>query len=219
MSAAFVYLADSALLILGGELKRKERLSARFGDVLSHLYMASAVLKRFEDQGRPPEDLPLVEWALDDSLFRIQSALEEILRNFPLWPLGMALRVAVFPLGRPYAPPSDRTGHRVADLLLAPSFARDRLTAGIFVPADAGDILGRMDAALVAVLAAEPLERKLEQGLGQRIPQSGMDEAIDRGIAAGVIDDAEAAVLREAWQAVHDVIQVDETGDAGRIEV
>jgi len=80
MSAAFVYLSDTALLILGGELKRKERLSARFGDVLSHLYMASAVLKRFEDQGRPPEDLPLVEWALDDSLYRIQCALEEIMR-------------------------------------------------------------------------------------------------------------------------------------------
>lgn len=219
MSAAFVYLADTALLILGGELKRKERLSARFGDVLSHLYMASAVLKRFEDQGRPPEDLPLVEWALDDSLYRIQGALEDILRNFPMWPLGKTLRWAVFPLGRPYSPPSDRTGHRVADLLLAPSFARDRLTAGIFVPEDSADILGRMDAALAAVLAAEPLERKLEEGLGQRVPQSGMEAAIDRGVVAGVIDKAEAAVLRESYQAVHDVIQVDEAGSAGRIEV
>ena len=219
ISAAFVFLADCALLILGGELKRREKLSARFGDVLSHLYMGSAMLKRFEDQGRPPEDLPLLDWAMQDSLYKMQSAMEDILRNFPLWPLGKMLRWVVFPLGRPYSPPSDELGHKVADLLLSPSFARDRLTDGIFAPADANDPLGRMDLALEAVMAGEPLERKLEKGLGIRLHQADMSDDIDRGVTEGVITADEAKALHTALNATRDTIWVDEFGTEGRIEV
>src|SRR5579859_2750033 len=104
MSAAFTFTADVGLLMLGGDMKRREKLSARYGDVLSHLYLASAVLKQYEDQGRPPADLPLVEWACRDSLYAMQQALEGILRNFPSRTMGWLMRCVVLPLGRPYAP-------------------------------------------------------------------------------------------------------------------
>ncbi|MCG8434069.1 MAG: acyl-CoA dehydrogenase, partial [Gammaproteobacteria bacterium] len=120
MSAAFAFLADVALLILGGEMKRREKLSARFGDILSHLYMGSAILKHFEDQGRPAADLPLVEWGCQDSLHVIQTQFEEILRNFPAPLFGKLLRLVVLPLGRSYSPPSDALGHAAAKLLLSP---------------------------------------------------------------------------------------------------
>ncbi len=219
MSAAFAFLADVALALLGGELKRREKLSARFGDVLSHLYLSSAVLKRFEDQGRPTEDRPLLDWALQDSLFKIQHALEDILRNFPVRWLGVALRLVVFPLGRPYRTPSDRLGHAVARLLLEPSLTRDRLTTGVYVPDDAGDPVGLMDAALVAAIAAEPLERKLEKGLKVRLHPATMEPEIERGLGAGIIDADEAAVLREALALTTRAISVDEFGEIGRIEV
>ncbi|MEX0900430.1 MAG: acyl-CoA dehydrogenase [Gammaproteobacteria bacterium] len=219
MSAAFAFLADVTLALLGGELKRREKLSARFGDVLSHLYLSSAALKRFEDQGRPSEDRPLLDWALRDSLFKMQLAIEDILRNFPVRWLGVALRLVVFPLGRPYAPPSDRLGHAVARLLLEPSLARDRLTAGVYLPDDAGDPVGLMDAALVAVIAAEPIERKLEKGLKVRLHPATMEPEIERGLGAGVIDADEAAVLREALALTTRAIAVDEFGETGRIPV
>jgi acyl-CoA dehydrogenase len=219
MSAAFAFLADVVLLLLGGELKRREKLSARLGDVLSHLYLASAVLKRFEDHGRPTEDRPLLEWALQDSLYRIQTALEDILRNFPARRLGALLRFVVFPLGRPYTPPSDKLGHRVAELLLEPSLARDRLTTGVYVPEDAADPVGLMDAALEAALAAEPLERKLEKGLHVRLHPATMADEIDRGLGAGVIDADEAALLRESLALTTRAISVDEFGEGGRIPV
>src|SRR5579871_3846207 len=121
MSAAFTFTADVGLLMLGGEMKRREKLSARYGDILSHLYLASATLKQFEEQGRPAADLPLVEWACQDSLYAMQQALEGLLRNFPSRPVAWAMRALVLPLGRPYAPAPDRLGHKVAKLLLEPS--------------------------------------------------------------------------------------------------
>ncbi len=219
MSAAFCFLADLALALLGGELKRREKLSARFGDVLSHLYLSSAVLKRFEDHGRPGDDLPLVEWTLQDSLYAMQNALEDILRNFPLRWLGKALRFVVFPLGRPYSPPSDALGHRVASMLLAPSHARDRLTAGIYLPEDENDPIGVMDQALAAVLEAEPLEKKLEQGLGERLHPATMPDAVARGVSEGIITNDEAEILDRANRLTKVAVDVDEFGEPGRIEV
>src|SRR5690606_15762527 len=114
LSAGFALAADAAMLFLGGDLKRKEKLSGRLGDILSQLYIASSVLKRFEDDGRPQADLPLARWVLEDCLHRIQEAFYGVFDNFPSRIVGALLRVLVFPWGRAYAPPSDRLGHAVA---------------------------------------------------------------------------------------------------------
>src|SRR5690606_33883489 len=100
LAAAFALLADTAMLLLGGSLKRRERLSARLGDALSYLYLGSAALKRFHDLGYPQEQEPLLRWALEESLQKAETALAELLDNFPSRPLAMLLRVLVFPMGR-----------------------------------------------------------------------------------------------------------------------
>ena len=210
MSSAFTFVADVGLLMLGGEMKRKEKLSARYGDILSHLYMTSAVLKQFEDQGRPEADLPLVEWACRDSLFAMQQALEGILRNFPSRPIAWLMRFLVLPLGRPYAPPSDRLGHQVADILLAPSDARDRLTRHAFTSTDPKDPVGRMEHALKQTLAAEPVEEKLQAGLKKRLTPANYLSLVDAGARQNVLTAQEAALLRDAHAVARDAIDVDE---------
>ncbi len=210
MSSAFTFLADVTLLILGGELKRKEKLSARFGDVLSHLYMGSTVLKTFEDSGRPAADLPMAEWALQDSLFEIQKAMEEILQNYPSRFLAPLLKFLVLPFGRPYKRPNDRLGRKVADILLEPSEARDRLTRGAFINRDPQDPIGRMEVAFEKVLASEPIEAKLVKALKARLDVNNLEDTLKHGVAEGVITEAEAQTVREGWQATFEAILTDE---------
>ena len=119
------------MLVLGGKLKFKEKISARLGDVLSNLYIASAMLKRYEDQGRPVADQPMLAWAFHDCVWRMQMALDGVLRNFPLRPVAWLLRALIFPLGRREVPPSDRLGRRVAAILCAPNETRDRLAGEV----------------------------------------------------------------------------------------
>jgi acyl-CoA dehydrogenase len=213
MSAAFTFTADVGLLMLGGEMKRKEKLSARYGDVLSHLYLTSAVLKQYEEQGRPEADLPLVEWACQDSLYAMQQALEGLLRNFPSRPMAWLMRLLVFPLGRPYAPADDRLGHQVASLLLQPSDARDRLTRGAFTSQDPKDPVGRMEHALKQTLAAEPVEEKLQAGLKKRLTPANYLSLVEQAVKNGVLDAREAALLRDTHVVARDAIDVDEFGE------
>ncbi|MDX1514383.1 MAG: acyl-CoA dehydrogenase, partial [Gammaproteobacteria bacterium] len=144
MSACLALVADVCMALLGGRLKRMERLSARLGDVLSYLYLASATLKRFHDQGSQQADRPLLHWACRDALYGIQTALDELFRNFPGRWVGVCLRLLVFPLGMPYAAPNDENDRRVARLLLTPSAARDRLTEGVYIGGP-GEPAGRVE--------------------------------------------------------------------------
>jgi acyl-CoA dehydrogenase len=210
MSASFALLADVALLVLGGDLKCREKISGRFADILSHLYMASAVLKRFEDDGRPAADLPLVRWALEDSLAIIEERLDGILRNFPVRGVGPVLRPFVLPLGRRCKGASDQLGHEVARLLLSPSETRDRLTAGLFIELSEDDPMGLMELALEKVIAAEPVERKLAQDLGVSINTVNMEAVLQRGVADGVINPLEAETVREAMAITAAAIAVDD---------
>jgi acyl-CoA dehydrogenase len=210
-SSAFVLSADIAMLVLGGSLKRREKLSGRLADILSNLYLVSAVVKRYEDHGRPVEERPLVEWTCAESFRAIETAFAGFFRNFPNRPTAWLLRLLTFPLGiRPTAP-SDRLGQRVAALLLAPSPTRERLTAGIFLPTTLDEPLGRIEAALGQVIAAEPIEKKLREALKNgRV--TGGDEAGIRAaaLAAGVITAAEAQALAAADAARNAVIRVDD---------
>ncbi len=133
-SSVFALCADVAMAVLGGSLKRREKLSARLGDVLSQLYLCSATMKRFADEGRLAEDLPLVHWAMQDALYKIQQALEGVIQNFPYLLVRMLLNALIFPVGKNLLPPSDQLGHEVAVLLMQPGDVRDRLTAGVYLP-------------------------------------------------------------------------------------
>jgi acyl-CoA dehydrogenase len=209
MSAAFAFVADMTLLTLGGELKRKEKLSGRFADALIHLFVCSAVLKRFEDTGRPAEDRPLVDWSVEYSLYRVQEALDEILRNFPLKAMGLGLRWLVFPLGRPFRYPNDRHGHGVARVLLEPAAARDRLTEGIYADPRPDDVTGRMEYALELAVRAEPIEARLRKRRIERPPLMTTRDWLEQLVAEGVIDADEAETLREWHAALRAAIDVD----------
>ncbi len=209
MSAAFALTTDVALMTLGGALKRKERLSARLGDILSNLYIASACLKRYVDEGERTEDLPLLEWAMDDSLYRIQHALRSLLRNMPIRPVAWLLRGLIFPTGLPFHKTTDRLDHRVAECLLQPGESRDRLTQGIALPGDTQRRARQLEAALQAVTRAAPLEKTLS-----RARRAGQLHAPDRSsrileaARLGILSARDCEVLEEAELWRNRVIQV-----------
>ncbi len=193
-SASLALLSDIAMLTLGGELKRREKLSARLGDVLSQLYLSSAALKRFEDQGRPAEDLPLLTWALHASFFRIQVALDGVLANFPSRPVAWLARLMVFPKGLTLTAPSDAMGHAVASLLLQPSAARDRLTAGMYLPGGEDEPIALLEAALDAVVSTDAARAALKQA--RRAGPGAEDDATMDPVAIAALARAEALVRK-----------------------
>lgn len=213
-SAAFALSADTAMLVLGGSLKMRERLSARLGDILSQMYLISATLKRFEDEGRQAADAPLAHWAVQDALLRLQDAFDNFIGNFPNRFVAGVLRVMVFPLGRPFSAPSDRLGQSVARLLLRPSATRDRLTQGMYLPDDEHDPVGAIEAALAASLDAEAIDGKIRQ-FEKSGRLAGNPKANVRDIAlavheAGGISDQEFDLIRRRNQLRDRVIAVDD---------
>ncbi len=152
----------------------------------------------------------MAEWALQDSLYEIQTAFEEILQNYPIRWMGPLLRIVVLPLGRSWRRPDDRLGHRLASFLMQPSAARDRLSYGAYVNREPNDPIGRMELALEKVIAAEPLEQKLEKTLKLRLDTNNLEEAVQRGVQENVISSDEAAIIRDAAAASLDAILTDE---------
>ncbi len=217
MSAAFALSADVAMMTLGGALKRKERLSARLGDILSELYLTSAVLKRFEDQGRPEADLPLVRWACDNSLYRMQESFRLLFRNLPMRPLAWLLRAIVFPTGSPFTETSDRTDRDVAQVLLAPGEARDRLTAGIFITNDDNYRQGEIEQAFNQAAKVAPIERTLREARKAGLLRGETYAAqIEEAVNTGVINVSEAAQLDLMQSLRRKVIMVDSFAGYGK---
>ena len=210
-AAALALLADTSMLILGGKLKFKEKLSARLGDVLSNLYIASAMLKRYEDQGRPVADQPMLAWAFHDCVWRMQMALDGVLRNFPLRPVAWLLRTLVFPLGRREVPPSDRLGRRVAAILCTPNETRDRLAGDVYLTPNANNPIGRMNALLGDVIAAEPVERKFLKAVktlgAKAYDYNGQLAEVEAG---GGITAEERKLLERVRAATFEFISVDD---------
>jgi len=210
-SSAFGLLADVSMFIIGGSLKRKEKLSARLGDILSLLYLSSCALKFYEDRGRLKDELPLLRWALHDSFFRIQVAMDGIIDNFPNRAVAFALKWLVFPRGLTLEQPTDRMGHEVADILINPSAARARLIHGMYLPKDENDVIGQLEAAMHAVITAEPIEAKVRAAVkGGRISARGQAEQLAQALELGVISETELAQWKRAQALRSAVIHVDD---------
>jgi acyl-CoA dehydrogenase len=218
-SASFAFASDVAMLALGGYLKKKETLSARLGDVLSSMYLASMVLKHHENQGRPEADEPLVEWACRHLLYHAQEQLHAFLRNFPVRWLAALMRVLIFPRGLTYSAPSDRLDFSVVDLVMTPSEARDRLTHGIYKTVEPGNPLGLLQEALVLSLTTEALEKRIrvEGTKTGRVTALDLPGQIDQAMAAGILSADEAAQMRAYDAKVMDLVHVDDfaPGDLG----
>jgi len=198
-SASFAFAVDVAMLTLGGYLKKKENLSARLGDVLSCMYLASMLLKHHENQGRQEEDLPLLEWACRNLLYHAQEQLHGFLRNFPNRLLAFLMRAFIFPRGRVYSAPDDRLGRQVAALFTMPSATRERLGEFAYRTLEPGNPLGLLQEALELAVQLEPLEKRIRvEGVKTgRVSALDLPGRIQQALAVGLISETEAAELRE----------------------
>ena len=219
VSAGFALAADVAMLFLGGDLKRKEKLSGRLGDILSQLYIASTILKRYEDDGRPTADLPLVEWALQDCLNRIQEAFYGVFENFPSRIAAWKMRFLVFPWGKVFSPPRDFLGHQIARLLLEPGLPRDRLTSNMFIQRHEDDPVGRLELAMQAAPAGEAVEAKIRNAVkADTVTGHTEAERIASALGKGIIGAEEAAQFRRFSALRRACIMVDDfPHDIGRM--
>jgi acyl-CoA dehydrogenase len=221
LSAAFAFLADMSMMGMGGALKRKEKISGRLGDVLSMLYLISCTLKRYEDQGRQKEDLQIVRWAVRDMTYHAQHAIDQVLSNFPIKWMARLLRWTIFPLGMSFRPALDARNRDCAQLALTPGAARDRLTAGMYVPKGENDATGILEAAFHATIACEPIDEKIRKGLkkGKMATKPGVDLGTV-ALQANIISQDELTQWQRKETLRKAVIKVDDfPQDFGRAEI
>ena len=210
-SAAFALISDAAMLTLGGGLKRRELISARLGDVLSFLYLASMVLKHYRDQGEPVDDLPLVEWSCRSLLYRAQEQLHSLLRNFPNRPIALLLRILIFPRGRTFSAPSDELGHKLTEAIINPTATRARLAAGAYLTADPGNHLAELQQALELAIEIKPLERRVFDARRRgEIESDDTPGQIDEAESKGILTATEADAIRAFDARVMDLTGVDD---------
>lgn len=210
-STAFALVSDYALLSLGGSLKRKERISGKFADVLSHLYLASTALKHYENQGSHIEDKPLLKWACQHSLYQAQQALTVIFSFLPFPVIAWLLKKLLFPLGQTLAAPDDALIPQLAAIVLNDGDARNRLTQGIYINSDPEDVNGRMEQALMAVLNAAPIEAKLTAAQRQKsvLKTADLEKLLAEALAKNIMTPSEADLVRVADKARAAAISVD----------
>jgi acyl-CoA dehydrogenase len=210
-SASFALAADVAMLTLGGALKKKEMLSSRLGDILSTLYLASTVLKHFDNQGSQQADLPVVEWACRSLLYKAQEQLHGFLRNFPNRIVARVLRVLIFPRGQTYYAPADGLSRRVVELMITPSDTRERLCDGVFRNAGLGAPLGELQEVMELAIAITPLEKKIRRGVKEgKVTAPDIHGQIAEAEAAGLLTAEEAKRLTEADARIMSIIDVDD---------
>ncbi|MCX8146009.1 MAG: acyl-CoA dehydrogenase [Azovibrio sp.] len=213
-SAAFAFLSDVSLLVLGGSVKRREKLSARLGDILAQMYLISCTLKRYEAEGRKKEDAALAHWAIQDALYKAQQAFDGVIANFPVRVIAAAVKRIIFPWGYPHVVPSDAMGRQVAKLLLTPSASRDRLTAECFLPLVENEPVGAIELALKATLEAEPIEAKIraaeKEGRFEGNPRANVRDIAVVAFEAGVISAAEYDVMKRRNHLRDIVVRVDD---------
>ncbi len=214
LSAAFAFLADVSMLVLGGSLKRREIISARLGDILAQMYLMSAVLKRYQDDGRPQADAPLMHWNMMNCRYLAQEAFQGVAANYPSRLVGMFLRFLIFPFGRPFKAQPDNIGHQVAKLLISPSETRDRLTADCHIPESVDEPVGAIEQAFAATIAAEPIDAKVreaeKQGLFENNPDANVRDIANVAYQQGVVSAEEYEVLQRRDELRDIVIRVDD---------
>ncbi|PHM29783.1 acyl-CoA dehydrogenase FadE [Xenorhabdus budapestensis] len=210
LSANLALMSDVAMGVLGGSLKRRERISARLGDILSQLFLATATLKRYEDEGRQKEDLPLVQWAVEDALYQAEQALNDLLRNFPNRLVAGLMRVIIFPFGRSHTAPSDKLDHKLAQILQTPSATRDRVGRGQYLTPSEHNPHGLLEEALHDIIASEPIHTRLSREAGKNLSFTRLDQLAEKALADNKITKEEADILKRAEVSRLRSINVDE---------
>ncbi len=209
----FALVADWTTVVLGGALKRKQKLSGRMADLLGELYLMSATLKRFDEEGQIAEDRELVDAIMEDRIANIEAIFGEIFANFPNPVFANAMRFLCFPLGRHAKRASDRVNYRFVRAVLRPGAFRDRLTTGVFVSMDPNDVTGVLEDAFIKVTEAEEIEARFVKAARKGVFERRLDrDAIADAVAAGVLNDNEAGIMRAADEATNRAVNVDDFG-------
>ena len=210
-SASFAFLADLAMAGLGGMLKRREKVTGRFADIFSWMYLAAATIRRFEAEGRRQEDLPYFKWAMDFAFARMQAAFEGLLKNLPIAGIMWLLRGPAFMWWRLNAlshGPSDVTGGRVAHHMQTPGPQRERLTRGCYVPTEEDQAMGTLQRAFALAVEADVVSVRLSRAVRAGRLVRGEDMS-GKAVEAGIITEDERNLLEAAEAARWDAIQVD----------
>lgn len=211
-SSMLAFLTDVSIMTLGGTLKRKERISARLGDILSEMYLASAVLKYYRDNNEPTSDLDYVRWCVEMCLYKIQIACDELLQNFPIKWLGKILRWIIFPYGTSFYKPSDDLHHKIVGPMLNPSEFRDRLTDFCYISKDPNDPVRRLDVVLEEREGIEPLWIKFQEAIRRGLVSrhASFEEQMDAAEKSGALTTSEILALSDFNATLKEVIKVNE---------
>jgi len=214
LCSSFNFVANTTLLLLGGALKRKERVSARLGDALSHIYIAATTLRHFEMQGRQSDDVPLMQWAMEHSLHEAEKSMHDLLDNYPNKFVGGLLRAVMFPRSLlPFSSrfknkgPSDKLDHLVVKSISTPNEARDRLIDGVYSTQKENEQIFILEKAFKKVTEAEPLEKKIYQAV-----KSGELETRDlkTAVEKDILTQEEADLIIEATALRSEIVKVDD---------
>ena len=210
MSAAFTLCADAAMGTLGGSLKRKERLTGRLADSLSWMYIASAALKRFDEEGRPERDRAVVTWVCEYANFEAQKGLAGFLQNLPNRLAATALRPIVFPLGARYAPPNDRLGERIVRGLLDGGELFESLTQDVAIPTEQGPGMWELEDALAKIKEIRPIEDAVKRAVKEkRLEKRPANTLYERAEKEGIIDTVQLEQVQAAREAQERAVTVD----------
>jgi acyl-CoA dehydrogenase len=209
-SANLALISDMSMALLGGSLKRKERISARLGDMLSYLYLGSAVLHRYHTDGRNKDELVFVHWCMQDCLHKLEDSMLELLNNYPSRVVGGVLKAMVMPFGKRFTRPSDKLDHKISAVLQTPSDLRDRIGEGQYLAMEEGNLSGLLEKTLRDMIACEPIFDKVVKATGKRLPFLALDKVAVQGLELGVITEQEAVLLTETEANRLAVINVDD---------
>lgn len=208
-SAAFALVADIALATLGGALKRKEYLSGRLADAFAWMFLSTAALKHFDDQGRPDNQRALLDWTCTHALLEVENALLGVLANLPNRPVAWIAKALMFPFGATRKPLSDAQIDAVAELMVSDSGARQALTADVYIPEADEPGLGALEDALVHVRAAAPARDKLDKARRDGKLAKGAPAAMAAvALTQGILTEQERTLIDEAERLRDAVIQV-----------
>lgn len=212
MSSSLALVSDIAMMLLGGGLKRKERLSSRLGDVLSNLYLGTAVLKYYRDNGNQESDLPYVHWNLQLALYNCQVALKEFLENLPNRPVAWLLRLLVFPFGSPYRLPNDDLEHELVQAMFSENELRDRITSPMYIGKNASDPAFLIEDAFRQVLATDAIRSTIRDAIrsGEIETDLTPEAQAKAAVHLELCSRSEADAYIAAERARYEAIQVDE---------
>lgn len=210
MSQSFAVVSDLTVVVLGGDLKRKQMISGRLADALSELYLVATTLKRFREDGRPEADRDVMNASIQDAMARFQSHLLAVINNFPVRPAAWVMRMFAMPLGQTFKPAADKVNFKLARAILEPGAWRDRMTRDVYVNDDVDDLTGVLEAAMIAVTDVADIEKRFLKGIRKGLYEWRHDQdAIQMAVEQGVIKDDEAERLRDALSLTDKVVAVD----------